>query len=305
MAKSRQLKGRIRSVQNTRKITKTMELVATSKLKRAQDRVIAARPYAEALRQVIADLYTPDLAESFPLLRKPAPPSKGGPSRAAVILLTSNRGLAGGFNSNLIKEARRRIESLEKDGYTVELLGIGKKGIGYFKYLGRKLALERVDIGDRPTTNHAAEIVEPLIQAFSAGELASVDLIQARFLSALQTPPATIRVLPVEPPPERGSGAHGQDSAGRQGLVANYILAPNAEAILDQLLPLYVRNAVYRGMVETAAAEHGARRTAMKNATDNAGDILELLKRTYNRQRQAQITQEIAEIVGGAAALQG
>lgn len=305
MAKSRQLKGRIRSVQNTRKITKTMELVATSKLKRAQDRVIAARPYAEALRQVIADLYTPDLAETFPLLRKPAPPSKGGPSRAAVILLTSNRGLAGGFNSNLIKEARRRIESLEKDGYTVELLGIGKKGIGYFKYLGRKLALERVDIGDRPTTNHAAEIVEPLIQAFSAGELASVDLIQARFLSALQTPPATIRVLPVEPPPERGRGADGQEGAGRRGLVANYILAPNAEAILDQLLPLYVRNAVYRGMVETAAAEHGARRTAMKNATDNAGDILELLKRTYNRQRQAQITQEIAEIVGGAAALQG
>jgi F-type H+-transporting ATPase subunit gamma len=293
MAKSRQLKGRIRSVQNTRKITKTMELVATSKLKRAQDRVIAARPYADALRQVIADLYTPDLADSFPLLRQPAPPSKGGPSRAAVILLTSNRGLAGGFNSNLIKEARRRIESLEKDGYTVELLGIGKKGIGFFRYLGRKLALERVDIGDRPTTDHAAEVVEPLIQAFSAGELASVDLIQARFISALQTPPATVRVLPVEAP------------AGQGGMTANYILAPNAEAILDRLLPLYVRNAVYRGMVETAAAEHGARRTAMKNATDNAGDILELLKRTYNRQRQAQITQEIAEIVGGAAALQG
>jgi F-type H+-transporting ATPase subunit gamma len=305
MAKSRQLKGRIRSVQNTRKITKTMELVATSKLKRAQDRVIAARPYAEALRQVIADLYTHDLAESFPLLRKPAPPSKGGPNRAAVILLTSNRGLAGGFNSNLIKEARRRIESLEKDGYTVELLGIGKKGIGYFKYLGRKLALERVDIGDRPTTNHAAEIVEPLIQAFSAGELASVDLIQARFLSALQTPPATIRVLPVEAAGPRDSRSAGQGDAKQQGLTANYILVPSAEAILEKLLPLYVRNALYRGMVETAAAEHGARRTAMKNATDNAGDILELLKRTYNRQRQAQITQEIAEIVGGAAALQG
>jgi F-type H+-transporting ATPase subunit gamma len=305
MAKSRQLKGRIRSVQNTRKITKTMELVATSKLKRAQDRVIAARPYAEALRQVIADLYTPDLAEGFPLLRKPAPPSKGGPSRAAVILLTSNRGLAGGFNSNLIKEGRRRIESLEKDGYTVELLGIGKKGIGYFKYLGRKLALERVDIGDRPTTDHAAQIVEPLIQAFAAGELASVDLIQARFISALQTPPTTIRVLPVEAPAgQRGSGAE-RENEKVGGMVANYILAPNAEAILDQLLPLYVRNAIYRGMVETAAAEHGARRTAMKNATDNAGDILELLKRTYNRQRQAQITQEIAEIVGGAAALQG
>jgi F-type H+-transporting ATPase subunit gamma len=299
MAKSRQLKGRIRSVQNTRKITKTMELVATSKLKRAQDRVIAARPYAEALREVIADLFTPDLADEFPLLRQPASPSKGGPRRAALILLTSNRGLAGGFNSNLIKEARRRIETLEGGGYTVDLHGVGKKGIGFFKYLGRKLALERMDIGDRPTAEHAGEIVAPLIESYAAGELASVELIQARFLSALQTPPATIRILPVAEAGQRDSGAAGQQKT------ANYILAPNARAILEQLLPLYVRNMVYRGLVETAAAEHGARRTAMKNATDNAGEILELLKRTYNRQRQAQITQEIAEIVGGAAALQG
>jgi F-type H+-transporting ATPase subunit gamma len=292
MAKGRQLKGRIRSVQNTRKITKTMELVSTSKLKRAQDRVIAARPYAEALREVLADLITAELAERFPLLRRPVPPSKGGPSRAALILLTSNRGLAGGFNANLIKEARRRIEQLEADGYTVDLVGVGKKGIGFFKYLGRPLAAERTDIGDRPTAEHAAEIVEPLIRAYAAGELASVDLVQARFISALQTPPATVRILPVEAP-------------AASAVARDYILVPNADAILDQLLPLYVRNAVYRGLVETAAAEHGARRTAMKNATDNAGEILELLKRTYNRQRQAQITQEIAEIVGGAAALQG
>jgi F-type H+-transporting ATPase subunit gamma len=306
MAQNRQLKGRIRSVQNTRKITKTMELVATSKLKRAQDRVTAARPYAEALRQVIADLYTPDLADRFPLLRQPPLPNKGGPSRAAVILLTSNRGLAGGFNSNLIKEARRRIEALEQQGYTVDLFGVGKKGIGFFKYLGRKMALERMDVGDRPTAEHAAEVAEPLIQAFASGELGSVDLIQARFISALQTPPAAIRILPVEAPDApRGSRAAGQETERTSGMMANYILAPSAEAILERLLPLYVRNAVYRGMVETAAAEHGARRTAMKNATDNAGDILELLKRTYNRQRQAQITQEIAEIVGGAAALQG
>jgi F-type H+-transporting ATPase subunit gamma len=292
MAKGRQLKGRIRSVQYTRKITKTMELVATSKLKRAQDRVVAARPYADALREVIADLYPADLAEQFPLLRRPAAPAKGGPTRAALILLTSNRGLAGGFNANLIKEARRRIEQLEGDGYTVELHGIGKKGIGFFRYLGRKFAAERQDIGDRPTADHAAEIVVPLIEAYAKGELASVDLVQARFISPLQTPPATVRILPVEAPDAK--------AAARA-----YILAPNAEAILAQLLPLYVRNAVYRGLVETVAAEHGARRTAMKNAPDNAGEILEILKRTYNRQRQAQITQEIAEIVGGAAALQG
>ena len=301
MAKGRQLKGRIRSVQNTRKITRTMELVSTSKLKRAQDRVVAARPYAEALREVMADLVTPELAERFPLLRRPAPPAKGGPTRAAVILLTSNRGLAGAFNSNLIKEARRRVEELEGQGYTVDLYGIGKKGIGFFKYLHRKLALERLDIGDRPTAGHASDIAQPLIDAYSAGTLASVDLVHAKFVSALTTPPTATRILPV------GAEVEGRNegSAARTGPSRDYILAPSAEAILEQLLPLYVRNMVYRGLVETAAAEHGARRTAMKNATDNAGEILEVLKRTYNRQRQAGITQEIAEIVGGAAALQG
>jgi F-type H+-transporting ATPase subunit gamma len=242
---------------------------------------------------------TPELAERFPLLRSPVPLAKGGPSRAAVILLTSNRGLAGAFNSNLIKEARRRIEALEEEGYQVELYGIGKKGIGFFKYIGRKWALERMDIGDRPTADHAAEIAEPLIEAYAAGDLASVDLVQARFVSALTTPPATMRLLPVAAP------AEGQGDGPATAPARDYILAPSAEAILEELLPLYVRNAVYRGLVETAAAEHGARRTAMKNATDNAGEILEVLKRTYNRQRQAGITQEIAEIVGGAAALQG
>jgi F-type H+-transporting ATPase subunit gamma len=294
MAKARALKGRIRSVTNTRKITKTMELVATSKLKRAQDRVIGARPYAEALRQVIADLVTPELAEEFPLLRQPAPIAKGGPKRAAVVLVTSNRGLAGGFNSNLIKEARRRMEELEGAGYTVDLHGIGKKGIGFFRYLNRALAAQRIDIGDKPTAEHAGEIVAQLIESYSRGELASVDLVYARFVSALSTPPTTLRILPIAPP-----------AAATGGTRPDYILEPSAGEILKELLPLYVRNQVYRGLVETAAAEHGARRTAMKNATDNAGEILEVLKRTYNRQRQAQITQEIAEIVGGAAALQG
>jgi F-type H+-transporting ATPase subunit gamma len=295
MAKGRQLKGRIRSVQNTRKITKTMELVATSKLKRAQDRVVSARPYAAALREVIGDLMTPELAERFPLLRRPAPPSKGGPRRAAVVLLTSNRGLAGGFNANLIKEARRRIESLEAEGYEPEIHVVGKKGAGYFKYVGRALATSRADIGDRPTAEHAAELVAPLIEAYERGELASVDLVQAQFLSAISTPPATVRVLPVEPPESKDAARTARP----------YILEPGADEILAKLLPLYVRNAMYRGLVETVASEHGARRTAMKNATDNAGEILEVLKRTYNRQRQAAITQEISEIVGGAAALQG
>ncbi len=290
MSKNRQLKGRMRAVQNTRKITRTMELVATSKLKRAQDRVIAARPYAEALREVIADLMTPELAERFPLLRRPAPPAQGGPVRAAVVLVTANRGLAGAFNSNLIKEARRRIAELEEQGYTVELHAVGKKGAGYFKYLGRTLAADRQDVGDKPTADHAASIVEGLIADYEAGKLASVDLVHAKFVSAISTPPTTTRVLPVEAPTD-------------QKVRPDYILEPGPDEILEKLLPLYVRNSVYRGLVETVAGFYGSQRTAMKNATDNAGEILEHLKRTFNRNRQAQITQEIAEIVGGAAAL--
>ena len=288
MAKPRELKRRIRSVQNTRKITKTMELVSTSKLKRAQDRVVGARPYAQALADVIADLYSPVLAERFPLLRQPA----HGVRRAALLLITSNRGLCGAFNANLIREARRRIAEVEGQGAQVDLHLVGKKGIGYFKFARRAIASQRVDIGDRPTAAHAAELVEPLMAQFSAGTLDAVDLVFAKFNSAVSTPPTTLRILPVTPPEHRGQ-------------TVNYILKPSAEAILESLLPLYVRNQMYRALVETAAAEHGARRTAMKNATDAGSDMLDVLQRTFNRARQGQITQELAEIVGGAEALKG
>lgn len=294
MATNRALKGRIRSINNTRKITRTMELVATSKLKRAQDRVTAARPFAQALTEVIADLATPDLASQFPLLRTPAKPRDGGPAAAVVILITSNRGLAGGFNSNLIKEARRRIDVLTAEGYHVDLIGVGKKGIGFFRYIGRKFRSERTDIGDRPTPDHAASVVDDLTKDFAEGRIGVVDLVQSKFISVLNSPPTTVRVLPIAAPVK-----------ARGGMRPDYILSPDAATLLEALLPLYVRNTMYRGLVETVAAEQAARRTAMKNATDNAGDLLEALKRTYNRQRQAQITQEIAELVGGAAALQG
>jgi F-type H+-transporting ATPase subunit gamma len=287
MAKGRELKGRIKSVENTRKITRTMEMVATSKMKRAQDRVVAARPYAEALGGVIANLYSPELAERFPLLRQPE-----RVQRAAVLLLTSNRGLAGAFNANLIKEARALLARLEREGVEAQVHVIGRKGIGYFRYVGRELATARTDITDRPTAQDAAELVDGLMRDFVAGTLDAVYVVYARFQSAISTPPTTAQVLPVAPP---AVAAQGRD----------YILAPSADAILTELLPLYVRNSVYRALVETAAGEQGARRTAMKSATDNAGDMLTALRRTYNRARQAQITQEIAEIVGGAAALTG
>jgi F-type H+-transporting ATPase subunit gamma len=289
MAKGRELKGRIKSVENTRKITRTMEMVATSKMKRAQDRVVAARPYANALSDVISSLYSPDLAERFPLLRQPVEQR-----RVALVVLTSNRGLAGAFNANLIKEARSRMSEIERAGTKVDVHVIGKKGLGYFKYVGRELASQRIDVTDRPTAENAAEIVDGLMADYIAGTLDGVYVTYAKFNSVLSTPATTDQILPVTPP-ERKDGAAARD----------YLLFPSAEAILTELLPSYVRNAVYRALVETVAGEQAARRTAMKNATDNASDIITILRRTYNRARQAQITQEIAEIVGGAAALQG
>ena len=195
MAKGRELKGRIKSVENTRKITRTMEMVATSKMKRAQDRVVAARPFANSLTEVIANLYTPELAERFPLLRQPATIKT-----AAVIVLTSNRGLAGAFNANLLKEARNVLRRLKDENVEPELHVVGKKGIGYFRYVGRQVASSRIDITDRPTADNAAELVDHLILRFASGEIDAVYIVYAKFNSALSTPPFTQTILPVTPP---------------------------------------------------------------------------------------------------------
>ena len=273
MAKGRQLKGRINSVQNTRKITRTMELVATSKLKRAQDRVVAARPYAQALREVIADLYTPELAERFPLLRQPAP-RKGGPSRAAVILLTSNRGLAGAFNANLIKEARRRIERARGRGRTRSTCtASARRASASSATSGRKLAAERhghrrpADGGARRRDRRAAD------RGVRGG--------RARQRGPGPGPVHQSRSRRRRRRCRFCRSRRRRRTSMRRRATTSSRRAPRRS--WSELLPLYVRNAVYRALVETAAAEHGARRTAMKNATDNAGEILELLKRTYNR----------------------
>lgn len=301
MAQPRELRRRIKSVENTRQITKTMEMVATSKMKRAQDRVVAARPYAAALAEIIAELHDSEMVERFPLLRRAREGrgrgGGGGIRRAVVVGITSNRGLCGGFNNNLIKKTRARVAALEQEGAEVELQMIGRKGVGYFRYVGRQMGAEYQDITDRPTMDDAKRVIDPLMERFEAGDLDAVEIIFAKSVSAISTPPTAVRVLPVD-----------VETAGdRQegGAVANYILRPSAGEIVGAVLPLYVRNTMYRALVETAASEQGARRTAMKNATDNAGEMIDKLRRIYNRARQGQITQEISEIVGGAAALQG
>jgi F-type H+-transporting ATPase subunit gamma len=286
MSNARDVKRRIKSVENTRQITRTLELVATSKLKKATDRVRAAKPYGEALEEIVASLYAPAFAEQFPLLRRPETTR-----RAAILLLTANRGLAGGFNANLIKEARATLEGLREEGIEPELHIAGKKGIAYFRFRGEEIAQTWTHIGDVPTLEDAEQLIGSLRQRFEDGELDAVYLVASEFRSAMSAPPRTKQLLPIVP---EASDKTAED----------FILSPSPGFVLERLLPAYVRNVVFTALVENAAAFQGQQRTAMKNATDNAGEVLEHLTRTYNRARQGQITQEIAEIVGGAAALE-
>jgi F-type H+-transporting ATPase subunit gamma len=286
MQRARDIKRRIRSIENTRQITHTMEMVAASKMRRAQERVHAARPYAAKLSEVISGLFAPELSEKYPILRQPE-----RVRRSALVLLTSNRGLAGAFNVNLIRKARTVLEELRADGTEVELHVVGRKGINFFRFRREPMATQRQDITDRPTMEDARSIVDPLILRFESGELDAIDIVYAQFRSAMSTPPVRARILPVA-------------AAERDGTAAlNYLFEPSAEEILTFVLPLYVRNAVYRALVENAASEQGARRTAMKNATDNADELVKTLTLQYNKARQAQITQELTEITGGSEAL--
>lgn len=286
MARARDVLRRISSVQNTRKITRTMEMVATSKLRRAQQRVHQARPFAEKVADVVENLITPEITELEPILRQPE-----RIRRAAVLLVTSNRGLCGAFNVNLIRKAREQLAYLEDSEVETELHVVGRKGIAYFRFRGVAMASTRTDIGDAPTAEQARELIYPLADRFVEGDLDAIYIVHAEFQSVMSTPAVARRLLPVYVPEERESRE------------AYYILDPSAEELLAKILPLYLTNVTYRALVENVAAEQGARRTAMKAATDNADDMLTNLRRDYNRARQAEITQQIAEIIGGAEAL--
>lgn len=304
MAKAREIKRRIRSIDNTRQITKTMEMVAASKLKRAQDRVVAARPFDEFMRQVIVHVRegaTDELAD-FPLLR-----SSVASGRVGVLVVTSNRGLAGAFNANLVKAARAHMKGLRAEGKEIELHVIGKKGASMLRYLGDTPERTIVDLPDRPSYEDAGALAEPLIEAFREERLDAVYLVYSLFKSPVEQRPVVAQILPLPGRGEIGEAeaARPRDEESERRYEPVYEFLPSPSAILGQLLPLFLRYGVYRAVSESAASEHGARRTAMKNATDNAKELIRSLTRSYNRARQAQITQEIAELVGGSEALRG
>ena len=314
MAKAREIKRRIRSIDNTRQITKTMEMVAASKLKRAQDRVVAARPFDEFMRHVIMHVRegAAEELQDFPLLRSSAVSGKVG-----VLVVTSNRGLAGAFNANLVRAARVHMKELRAAGKEIELHVIGKKGASMLRYLGDTPERTIVDLPDRPSYEDAGNVAEPLIEAFLAEKLDAVYLVYSLFRSAVEQRPVVAQLLPLpeqgELPAGFGAGASVREEEARRReegesqspYLPVYEFLPSPAAILGQLLPLFLRYGIYRAVAESAASEHGARRTAMKNATDNAKELIRSLTRTYNRARQAQITQEIAELVGGAEGMRG
>lgn len=284
MASLRDIRRRIRSVQNTRKITKAMELVAAAKLRRAQERVTQARPYADEITSVMAELMrrTPEYRHPYLDMREVR--------RRVLILVTSDRGLVGALNSNNTRLAVREMNSA---GVPVSVVTIGRKGRDLMRRLRKDLIADQSMIGDRPTLGDILPAIRVAMEQYENGEADQVDVVYARFVSAARQEATMRRVLPVEPP----------ESA--EPVAADFIYEPEPRAVLDALLPRYVESQVYQAVLENLASQQAAQMVAMRNASDNATELIGEYTLAANKLRQATITTELMEIVGGAAALEG
>jgi F-type H+-transporting ATPase subunit gamma len=285
----RALKRRIESVKSTQKITSAMELIASSRIIKAQQRVNAARPYADAMRELMASV-----ARTATNLEHPLLTGRDDVSRVGTLVVTSDRGLAGAYNSNVIRAAERDMRDHGKDS---RLFVVGKKGVGYFRFRGYSFEDSWQGFSEQPGIDNARAVARAVTGAFTEGEVDQVRLAYTRFVSMLVQRPTIVQILPLP-------RAEMEDRDERQrGQRAQYEFEPAPEEILDYLVPRYVEGLIYQGMLEAAASEQAARRRAMKAATDNAEELIETLTRNYNQARQAEITTEIMEVVGGAEAL--
>jgi F-type H+-transporting ATPase subunit gamma len=293
MATLRDIKKRIGSVQSTRQITRTMEMVATAKLKRAQTRIENGRPYALSIAEVLGNVVRFVGDAHHPLLEV-----REDRKRVCVICIVSDRGFAGAFNSNIIRLTERTVSEFSGGGAEVELITTGKKALGYFRYRGIEPTISIVGRSDAPPYADARMIAQHVMREYESGEIDAVYVMFNRFKNIAEQVPETHQLLPIEQSALDQAEADVQAS----GLNPAYLFEPSSEAVLAQLLPTYVEALIYRSLLESAAAEQAARRTAMKSATDNASEMITTLTRSYNRARQDAISTEIAEIVGGAAA---
>ncbi|NOU51336.1 F0F1 ATP synthase subunit gamma [Pseudoalteromonas sp. JBTF-M23] len=286
MASGKEIKSKIGSIKNTQKITSAMEMVAASKMKKAQDRVAASRPYAENLRKVIGRVAQASLDFRHPFL------AERDVKRVGYIVISTDRGLCGGLNSNEFKKVALDVKAWKEKGVDAEFATIGSKAAGFFKRFGGQLLAKKAGLGDTPSVQDVIGPVKVMLDAFSEGKIDRLYVVYNNFVNTMKQEPVIDQLLPL-PKAEEEVSSYAWD----------YLYEPSPEAILETLLVRFIESQVYQGVVENAASEQAARMVAMKAATDNAGDLMDELQLVYNKARQAAITQEISEIVSGSAAV--
>lgn len=286
MAGAKEIRTKIKSVQNTQKITKAMEMVAASKMRKAQDRMAAARPYADKMRNVIGHLANahPEYKHSYLIERDV--------KRVGYIVISSDRGLCGGLNINMFKAVLGSMKEWSDKGIDIDVCAVGKKAVSFFSRVNANMVAEASNIGDAPRAHDLIGTVKVMLDAYDEGKIDRLYLVFNDFVNTMTQSPNVEQVLPLEQKADEELEYHW-----------DYIYEPGAKEVLDALLMRYVESLVYQGVVENIACEMSARMIAMKSASDNAGDIIDELQLVYNKARQAAITQEISEIVSGAAAV--
>ncbi len=287
MAVGKEIRSKIGSVKNTQKITKAMEMVAASKMRKAQERMQAARPYANKIRNVIAHLGLANSEYKHPFLLP-----RAEIKRIGLIVVSSDRGLCGGLNSNLFRDLLRKMKKWSEQGIEMDLSIIGNKAVGYFSRLGANIVAQTTHIGDEPTVDVLIGSVKVMLDAYVKGEVDCVYIVSNTFVNSMTQSPKIEQLVPVPPSDDEEMKYHW-----------DYIYEPDAQEVLDQLLTRYIESLVYQDVIENIACEQAARMVAMKSASDNAGELISELQLIYNKARQAAITQELSEIVSGAAAV--
>ena len=289
MPGSKEIRTKIKSVQNTRKITKAMEMVAASKMRKAQDRMRAARPYSEKIRNIAAHLGQANPEYTHPFMKL------NDAKTAGVIVVTTDKGLCGGMNTNVLRAVTGKLRELQSAGVSIEAVAIGNKGLGFLNRVGAKVVSHVTGLGDTPHLDKLIGPVKVLLDAYAKGEVNAVYLSYTRFINTMRQESVVEQLLPLS----------SKDMHSSSGSTAgwDYIYEPDAQSVIDELLVRYVESLIYQAVAENMASEQSARMVAMKAATDNAGTVIGELKLVYNKTRQAAITKELSEIVAGAAAV--
>ena len=293
MAAGKEIRGKIKSVENTKKITKAMEMVAASKMRKAQDRMRAARPYAEKIRSLAANL-----SKATPEYKHPFLIQNTGVKSVGFVVVTTDKGLCGGMNTNVLRAVTLKLKELEAQGQKAEAVAIGNKGLGFLNRIGAKVVSHATQLGDKPHLDKLIGPVKVLFDAYAEGKLSAVYLCYTGFINTMKQEPLVQQLLPLS---AQSLDAPAPDGAGKYGW--DYLYEPDAETVIDELLLRYTEALVYQAVAENMASEQSARMVAMKSATDNAGSVIAELKLVYNKTRQAAITKELSEIVAGAAAV--